>query len=122
MTAKISSSLPKGDRNGLGSIMRVLVDHPQRLHVLLAVVDCKSITTDNDTGDIVPTARIRHVEAVAVEDLAAAKRLMDRAIENRNGSTMLPMEVEDELIAAFSGVDPSTGEFIHERDQDGGEN
>lgn len=121
MTAKIGGGLPKGDHNGLGPILRELIDHPHRLHVVLAIVDCKSINTDNDTGEIVPTARIRRIEAVTPADLKTAEQLMRRASEKRAGATMLPIELEDELAAAFNRVDPRTGEFIDDEDQDGGE-
>lgn len=53
MSAKIGGSLPKGDANGLGPIVRDLIDHPHRFHVLLSIVDCKAVATNHDTGEIV---------------------------------------------------------------------
>lgn len=119
MTAKLGGGLPKGDHNGLGPILRELIDQPHRLHVVLAIVDCKSIHTDNDTGEIVPTARIRRIEAVTPADLKTAEQLMRRASDKRSGMTMLPIELEDELAAAFNRVDPRTGEFIDDDDSKG---
>lgn len=104
---KLTSALPKGDANGLGPIVLDLIDNPGDFKVVLAIVDCKSFTTDADTGEVVPTARIRRIEAVLDDDLTAARRLMERALEKRTGRTMLPLGMEDEMRAAFkdSGID-----------------
>lgn len=118
MSAKIGGSLPKGDANGMGPIVRDLIDHPHRFHVLLCIVDCKKVATDHDTGEVVPTARIRRVEVVLPEDLKAAEKLLRRALEKRAGLTVLPMDLEDEVSIAFGRVDPRTGEVLDE-DPDG---
>jgi hypothetical protein len=107
---KLTPALPQGGRNGLDSIAEQLVHDPLATHVLIAVVDCKKITTDNDTGEVEPTARIRRVEVVAGEDLALAERVMRRALEKRTGGTVLPIDMEDEITHAFRNVDPKTGE------------
>jgi hypothetical protein len=112
MSAKMSGGLPKGDANGLSPIVRDLIDHPHRFHVLLAIVDCKSIHTDNDSGEIVPTARVRRVEVVLPEDLKTAEKLLRRSLEKRAGKTVLPMDLEDEITIAFGRVDPRTGEIL----------
>lgn len=117
MSAKIGSSLPKGDANGLGPIVRDLIDNPHRFHVLLAIVDCKKVATDHDSGEVIPTARIRRIEAVLPVDLKAAEKLMRRALETRAGRIMLPLDMEDELTAAFEQVDPRTGE-VYGKDND----
>ena len=54
---KLASALPKGEANGLNALSRKLTDEPEAVHVVIALVDCKSITTDVDTGDVEPTAR-----------------------------------------------------------------
>lgn len=104
---KFTSALPKGEANGLSAIVPDLVDNPTGFKVVMAIVDCKSITTDSDTGEIVPTARIRRIEAITGNDLAAARRLMERAMEQRTGRTMLPLGLEDEMREAFkdAGLD-----------------
>jgi hypothetical protein len=108
---KLSGKLPGGDANGLGAIAPQLVTNPHRVHVLVALVDCRSTTTDNDSGDTMPTARIRRVEAITgAEDLKTLERLLRRAMEHRTGQTVLPMDLEDELTAAFEDIDPNTGE------------
>lgn len=68
------------------------------------------MTTDQDTGDTLPTARIRRAEVVRRQDLKEAERLVRRALEERSGTTVLPMELEDEITAAFADIDPRTGE------------
>lgn len=101
---KLASALPKGDANGLGPLVLDLIEHPEQFRVVLAIVDCKTITTDADTGEVVPTARIRRVEVVLTGDLRAARRLMERALEKRTGRVALPLGLEDDLRAAFEGV------------------
>lgn len=107
---KLSGKLPRGDADGLSQLAGALVENPGRVHVAILLMDCKSVTTDQDTGDTVPTARIRRVEVVRGADLDQAERLVRRALEERSGSTVLPMELEDEITAAFTNVDPRTGE------------
>jgi hypothetical protein len=98
---KLASTLPKGEANGLGPIVLDLVEDPARFKVLMAIVDCKQITTNADTGEVVPTVRIRRIEAVLDGDLSTARFLMERALERRTGRTMLPLGLEDEMRAAF---------------------
>lgn len=111
MPVKLSAKLPQGNANGLSAISRQLVDNPHRFHALIVLVDCKGTTTDHDSGDVVPTARIRRAEVITPGDLSVAEKLMRRALETRSGETVLPMELEDEIIAAFQQVDPRTGEI-----------
>lgn len=106
----ISGSLPKGDANGMGPAVRGLIDYPHRLQVMIAIIDCAKITNKPDTGEIVPTARIRRVEMILRDDLAVAEQLMRRALESRAGRSVLPLELEDDLRMAFEGIDPRTGE------------
>lgn len=114
MSAKIGGTLPRGDANGMGPIIQELVEQPHRFHVLLAIVDCKKVTTDHDSGEVIPTARIRRVEVVLEGDLKTAEKLLRRALESRSGRTMLPMDLEDEISMAFGKVDPRTGEMYGE--------
>lgn len=109
---KLASSLPGGDANGLTAIARGLIDNPHEIHVVVALVDCKRTTTDNDTGEIVPTARIRRVEVIGGADKDLAAKMMRRALESRTGKTVLPFDLEEDLRAAFGGIDPDTGEIL----------
>lgn len=109
---KLASSLPGGDANGLMAIARQLIDSPHDVHVVIGIVDCKRITTDNDTGEIVPTARIRRIEVIAGDDKDVAAKMMRRALETRTGKTVLPFDLEEDLRAAFGRIDPDTGEIL----------
>lgn len=108
---KLNGSLPRGSANGLDAIARRLIDNPQEVHVVIALVDCKRITTDADTGDVEPTARIRRIETVTGDDKTLAATMLRRALERRTGQTVLPYDLEDELRAAFGDFDPDTGEI-----------
>jgi hypothetical protein len=106
---KLSGSLPKGDSNGLDALARRLIDDPQQVHVVVALVDCKKISTDCDTGDIEPTARIRRVEPIGGDDKDLAAKMLRRALELRTGKAVLPFDLEEDLRSIF--VDPETGEI-----------
>jgi hypothetical protein len=109
---KIASTLPQGDGNGLTAIARALIDQPHDIHVVIALVDCKKITTDNDTGEIEPTARIRRIEVISQDDREVAAKMLRRALERRTGKTVLPFDLEEDLRAAFGRIDPNTGEIL----------
>lgn len=109
---KLASGLPGGDANGLVAIARELIDNPHEVHVIVGLVDCKRITTDNDSGEVVPTARIRRVEVIGDNDKDLAAKMMRRALEERTGKTVLPFDLEEDLRAAFGRVDPDTGEIL----------
>lgn len=106
---KLASKLPEGDRNGLPAIARDLINSPHDVHIVLALIDCKSIATDTDSGDVVPTARIRWIETIT-EDRPHLMRIIARAQEVRTGKAVLPMEMEDEIRLLLDGIDPATGE------------
>jgi hypothetical protein len=109
---KLASTLPGGDANGLVAIARTLIDSPHEVHVVIGIVDCKRTTTDNDSGEIVPTARIRRIEVIDGADKDLAAKMMRRALETRTGKTVLPFDLEEDLRAAFGRVDPHTGEIL----------
>lgn len=109
---KLASSLPEGDGNGLVAIARPLVEQPHDIHVAVVLLDCKKISTDVDTGAVEPTARIRRVEVVLAEDHPLAQKMLRRALEKRTGKTVLPFDLEEDLRAAFGGIDPNTGEIF----------
>jgi hypothetical protein len=108
--SSLSGALPKGDANGLGPIVRDLIDDPHHFHVVMAIIDCKQVKTNFDTGEVVPTARIRRIEVMLPADLGAAQKLMRRSLEHRTGRTVLPLDLEDDIQLAFGQIDPRTGE------------
>lgn len=113
---KLGGTLPKDHRNGLGVIEQSLLGEPYRMHVVMALVDCKSVTTNHDEGTVTPTARVRRIEVVLARDHELAELIMRRAIEARTGQLELDMdEIKDELRQAFDGVDLRTGEIVRRR-------
>ena len=111
---KLASGLPKGDSNGLNSLARQLIDEPASVHVIVALVDCKKITTDTDTGDVEPTARVRRIEVVNDADKDLAAKMLRRSLEKRTGKTVLPFDLEEDIRSAFGNFAPKTGEVLGE--------
>jgi hypothetical protein len=109
---RLASGLPKGEGNGLTVLARKLIDNPSRIHVVIALIDCKKISTDVDTGDVEATARIRRIEAVLPEDHPVAQTMLRRSLDKRIGKEVLPYDLEEELRVAFEGIDPDTGEIL----------
>lgn len=101
----IGGTLPVGDHDGLTAIATDLIEQPDRLRVMLAVIDVAKITTRTDDGTRTATVRIRRIEQVLPGDLGAAERLLRRALEHRTGREVLPLDLEDELQAAFAAID-----------------
>lgn len=115
---KLSSALPQGDGNGLAAIARALIDTPHEVHVVVALVDCKSSAIDHDSGEVVPTARVRRIEVVDDhDDKQIATQMMRRTLERRTGQVVLPLDLENDLKAAFGNVDPQTGEVLNDNDE-----
>lgn len=101
-TVKLMGALPGGDNNGAAAIGGEMVREPRRLHPMIALVDCRRVATDADTGEQTATARVRRIEALLPSDMPAAERLLRRALEARTGLTVLPLELEDEIASAFT--------------------
>lgn len=109
---KFSGSLPKGDLNGLTALSNQLLRNPKGTHIIVGVIDVKTITTDVDTADQTATVRFRRVEAIDPADADHAVRMMQRAAERRTGAAMLPIEMEDELRELMEALDFDTGELF----------
>lgn len=109
---KIASALPKGTLNGLTAIDRALVNQPEQSHLIIAEVDCKSVTTDTDTGDTEPTIRILHVEVVPREHADLVEQIKTRTFGRRTGDNPLPFDLAtvSGLIAHGGTVNVDTGE------------
>ncbi len=104
-TVKLMGALPGGDNNGASAIGGELVADPKRLHPMIVIVDCRRVAIDQDSGEQTATVRVRRIEALLPEDLASAERLLRRALEFRTGKTVLPLDLEDEINAAFQQLD-----------------
>lgn len=98
----LAGRLPKD--HGLSVLQSQLVDSPQTKHIVLAVVDCRKVTSDMDSGEIEPTARILRIEAVLRQDYAQAEALIRRSLEQRHGQPVLPYDTENELQELFADL------------------
>lgn len=87
---KLSPQLPAGDANGLGVLASDMVESPHDVRLFIGAMDCKTLTTHADTGEIVPTGRYRWLEAVRPEDYRAIRQMRARALKARTGRTALP--------------------------------
>ncbi len=104
---KLSATLPKEwEDDGLASLNPELVNSPEETHLVICIVDCKSITKDVDSGFEIATARILQIEALTDPGAAEqARELLQLAKERRTGSKRLPVfDTHDE-------VDDETGEI-----------
>lgn len=94
---KLSSALPEGVANGLGAIYGAVCERPEEDYLIVAIVTGKSLTTDVDTGAVVPTVRVARVEAITdVNQWAVVQSAMSMARARRTGQT---------------SIDPATGEI-----------
>ncbi|AZS11743.1 hypothetical protein HOU96_gp45 [Arthrobacter phage Maja] len=101
---KLSSSLPKEyDEDGLGSINSDLVARPTDTQMVVAMIDCKSVTRDIDTGIDIATARILHIEPLQEHEADEARELLKNAQERRTGKRAIP-----------GIVDGKTGEILRD--------
>lgn len=98
MSISLNGRLPDGDHNGLAALAGALVEAPEQCHVAIVVLDYNKITTTVESGDVVPTARIRAIEPVTQSaDAGELHRLARRAYERRTGNVELPLDLEREL-------------------------
>jgi hypothetical protein len=114
----VSGNLPAGDGNGLSAIVSELIRDPKRMHVCICIIDTKKVTTDADSGDVTPTARIRRIEVIAdSEDMRVAERLMRRSLDQRTGREALPYDLEAELSEVFERLDHTDEGARRDEDQ-----
>lgn len=85
---KISSRLPED--HGLVAIAAKLVTDPLLPRLAVVELDCIKVTTDTATGEQIPTARIRRVEA-AVDDITTEhlRRYLESLGDVRTGARPL---------------------------------
>lgn len=107
MSVKLSATLPSDDRNGIGAIARSLIDAPDDVHVIVALVRTKEIRTRPQSGEVVPTAEVLALEAFTgvTEDATTLHRLLRRQHERRTGQVELPLELEEAIDALLAKVD-----------------
>lgn len=103
--ASLAGNLPKHEAlNGLISIAHKAVRHPDRTVVAVVVLDVAKVTKNVDTGEEVPTFRVRTIEPIEESaDRDVLRRLSSRAHQTRTGKAVLPLDLEDEVREMFSG-------------------
>jgi hypothetical protein len=103
MAAKMAGALPKGERlNGLLQVAGDLVTAPWDVRVAVITFDVQKVTRDIDSGEVVPTIRVRRIEVIdEPSDGNRLRQVLRRAWERRTGEDVLPIELEDELNSAF---------------------
>jgi hypothetical protein len=76
------------------------------MRVAVIVFDCQNVTRETD-GEMKAKVRVRRVEVVTrPEDAAQMQRLLMRAFEERTGQVTLPLELEEDIRAAFEEIKP----------------
>lgn len=110
---KLSSKLP-GDveTNGIDQHAQDLIDDPKAVRIAVVWFDTQKVTTDTDTGDEIPTVRIRRFEPLGIaDDVSKSIRAeVQKAIEARTGRTPLPFDVIDVDEQRFSDPLPGVDE------------
>jgi hypothetical protein len=103
-----ASAAPDGDANGLAPYVSDLLNGARsgKLWPVIGVIDCAGESIDYRKGGRKPKAGFRRIEIVLPEDRKAAARIMARALEHRTGKAVLPLDLEDQIEAAFGAVDP----------------
>jgi hypothetical protein len=102
----MSGKLPAGDGNGLSAIVSQLVRDDKQMFVTIALIDCKKVVLDKDTGEKIPEARVRRIEVVLDDgDKKVLQRLMERALAKRTGHEQLPYDLQAEMEEVFETLD-----------------
>lgn len=95
MSVNLAGALPKASTNGLGRIAGALIDNPDQVQIAIVLLDSPKMTTNNDTGEVIPTARVRAIEPlVTTESATTAREMMRVAYQARTGNVELPLDWE----------------------------
>lgn len=102
---KLSTKLP-GDfeTNGLDAHVEDLVENPETLRLAVVWFDTQKVVVDTDSGNHIPTVRVRRFEPLGeADDVSAAIRdAVQAAVQKRTGRTPIPFDVAEVL----EGHDP----------------
>jgi hypothetical protein len=117
--AALVGRLPVGDANGLNAVAAELAKDPTRLRVGVILFDVEDVDEKIRKGYTAARVSIRRIEVVRdPADAGALQRILMREFERRTGATVLPIELEEEVEAAFADLDPATvAEERAEREQ-----
>ena len=91
---KLSSSAPDANRNGLDDpvIVRALLDDPNKLRLVVALVSVDEIKRNVVTGIELPVVKIRHIEIPPADHAKIVTEILHQAHQDRTGEMMLPFE------------------------------
>ncbi|MPZ66197.1 MAG: hypothetical protein GEU83_12010 [Pseudonocardiaceae bacterium] len=94
MTAKMTSALPKDDRDGLDP--GIFLKDPDVAHLAVVLLDTKAITSDVDSGEEYPTVRVRAIESFHrnSETGKQLQRIWRETWEQRTGNRSLPLDID----------------------------
>jgi hypothetical protein len=106
---KLGAALP-GDfeMNGLDAQVDWLLEHPKDLLLAMVWLDTSKVTVDTDSGDHVPTVRVRRIEPLgAVGQVSdAVVKLAGEAFEERTGRRPIPMDIAEVTEERYSDTLP----------------
>jgi hypothetical protein len=100
---KLVAKLPDEEGNGLMAVAEQMVRAKSgTMFVAIALVDCKDVNLNKDTGEMEPRGRIRRIEVVTgFDDVKEAERLLRRATDKRQGRGVAPLDLEVALDQVF---------------------
>ena len=114
MSVRLWPTLPKDyEQNGFVALERPLLDDPEGPYYVVAEVNRRRATVDDDAGDTTPTIRVLHGEALLGELSGEARDLLRRAQAARCGK---PKPAPQPQPPMFEG----NGQHLGEPDDQGG--
>ncbi len=112
--------LPEGDANGLSAIASELDKDPSRIRVGVVLFDVEERQDKVRAGKNVVRVSIRRIENIRdAQDGATMQRILARAFERRTGQTVLPLELESDIEAAFEGLDTDAATLAEQERAEG---
>jgi hypothetical protein len=106
---KLSSALPDDRKNGLwqSQVVNDLLAQPRAAVYAIVVLTSAKTETNNDTGEVTPVVKIRHIEIVGDGPASKVAQFLQEAHQARTGEMMLPFERGEEIPVPH---DPEDGE------------
>jgi hypothetical protein len=100
---RLSSKLP-GDPeiNGVDALADNLVADPRVIRYGVVWFDAARVTEDTDTGEVIPTLRVRRIEPIGIAGsvLPEIASIVDDAVRARTGRAPIPFGIVDVSPAA----------------------
>lgn len=95
MTVKLSAALPKEfDANGMERLHAQLVQHPERRHLIVMVIDTAKKQIDYTAGgEVTPVAGVLFIEPIQdADDVEVVSEIMSRVRAERTGDGTLAFD------------------------------